>query len=167
MRETLAARSTAPTDRIATITSTIGALRARGLVHRTAETGVLGGPHITLDGRSVVNFGSCSYLGLETDERLKRAACDAVARYGVIFSSSRAYVSVPLFAELEALLSRLAGGVPVVIAPSTTLAHQAALPVLVGPHDAVLYDTMVHSSVQAVTPTLRQQGPRCEPVAHN
>ena len=90
-----------------------------------------------------------------------------MTRYGVIFSSSRAYVSVPLFAELEALLSRLAGGFPVVIAPSTTLAHQAALPVLVGPHDAVLYDTMVHSSVQAVIPTLRQQGTRCEPVAHN
>ena len=62
---------------------------------------------MTLRGRRQVNFGSCSYLGLETDLRLKTAACDAVARYGVQFASSRAYVSCPPYAELERLLAAL------------------------------------------------------------
>src|SRR5580704_4162563 len=55
----------------------------RGLGHLTAEDEQLGGRLVTLRGRRQINFGSCSYLGLETDLRLKNAACDAVARYGV------------------------------------------------------------------------------------
>lgn len=60
---------------------------ALGLGYLTAEDELLGGRHLTLRGRRQVNFGSCSYLGLETDLRLKDAACEAVARYGVQFAS--------------------------------------------------------------------------------
>jgi 7-keto-8-aminopelargonate synthetase-like enzyme len=115
----------------------------------------------------VINFGSCSYLGLETDARLKTAACEAVLRYGVQFSSSRAYVSAPLYREFETLLSRMVGGLPVVLAPSTSLGHLSALPVLVGEGDAVLYDIQVHASVQGVLPELRLRGVPCEAVRHN
>src|SRR5206468_2324040 len=38
--------------------------------------------------------GSCSYLGLELDQRLKNAGKDAIDKYGMQFSSSRAYVSI-------------------------------------------------------------------------
>ena len=79
----------------------------RGLGHLTAEDEQLGGRFVTLRGRRQINFGSCSYLGLETDLRLKNAACDAVARYGVQFASSRAYVSCPPYAELERLLAAM------------------------------------------------------------
>ena len=130
------------------------------------EDARLDGRQIELAGRRLVNFGSCSYLGLETDARLKRAACEAVERYGVVFSSSRAYVSLPLYAEFEALLAQVVGGHPVVVAPTTSLLHQAALPVLVSDDDAVCFDVMVHSSVQAVLPALAQRGIHCEPVPH-
>ncbi len=80
------------------------ALRSRGLIHRLAEDTRLEGRQITLGGRSLVNFGSCSYLGLETDARLKAGACEAVLRYGTQFSSSRAYVGVPLHGEFQELL---------------------------------------------------------------
>jgi 7-keto-8-aminopelargonate synthetase-like enzyme len=141
--------------------------RAQGLIHRFAEDDYFDGRTITLDGRKLVNFGSCSYLGLETDARLKAAACDAVNRYGVQFSSSRTYLAVPLYRELEALLSEMAGGAPVVLAATASLAHLSALPALVGERDAVLYDIQVHASVQAALPELRQRGVVCEPVAHN
>lgn len=141
--------------------------RGRGLVCRFAEDERFDGRCITLDGRRVVNFGSCSYLGLETDARLKTAACEAVLRYGVQFSSSRAYVAAPLYREFEELLSRIVFGAPVVLAPSTTLAHLSALPVLVGDRDAVLYDVQVHASVQGALAELRQRRIPCEPVRHN
>jgi len=153
-------------ERIQHIESAVLRLKARGLAHASVEDARLSGRHIELEGFRLVNFGSCSYLGLETDARLKRAACEAVERYGVVFSSSRAYVSLPLYAEFEALLSELVGGHPVVVAPTTSLLHQAALPVLVNDGDAVCFDTMVHSSVQAVLPMLMQRGIRCEPVPH-
>jgi 7-keto-8-aminopelargonate synthetase-like enzyme len=139
---------------------------ARGVAHLTAEDEQLGGRFLTLSGRRHVNFGSCSYLGLETDLRLKHAACDAVARYGVQFASSRAYVSCPPYAELERLLGQLFDA-PLVVAQTTTLAHFAALPILVDRDDAVIFDQLVHSSVQAVWPTLAAAGANCRFVRHN
>jgi len=153
-------------ERVRHTESAIQRLKARGLAHARVEDARLDGRQIELDGRRLVNFGSCSYLGLETDARLKRAACEAVERYGVVFSSSRAYVSLPLYAQFEALLSEIVGGYPVVVAPTTSLLHQAALPILVNEADAVCFDVMVHSSVQAVLPTLMQRGIHCEPVPH-
>ena len=154
-------------ERIRHIESTVALLKKAGLAHRVAEDSRLNGREITLGGERLVNFGSCSYLGLETDERLKSAACAAVERYGVVFSSSRAYVSVPLYAEFEGLLSEFVGRHPVVVAPNTSLAHQAALPILVRDRDAVCFDVMVHSSVQAALPALIQRGIHCEPIPHN
>jgi 7-keto-8-aminopelargonate synthetase-like enzyme len=141
--------------------------RARGLVCQFAEDERFDGRTLTLKGQRRINFGSCSYLGLETDARLKTAACEAVLRYGVQFSSSRAYVATPLYETLEDLLSEMAGGARVVLAPTTSLAHLGALPVLVGERDAVLYDSQLHASAQAVLPELRERGVQCEPVRHN
>src|SRR5688572_30140747 len=141
--------------------------RARGVVRCLAEDDRFDGRSIVLDGQRVINFSSCSYLGLETDARLKTAACEAVLRFGVQFSSSRAYVAAPLYGELESLLSQMVDGAAVVLAPSTSLAHQSALPVLVGERDAVLYDIQVHASVQAALPELRLRGVPCEAVRHN
>jgi len=139
---------------------------ARGIGHLIAEDAELGGRLVTLHGRPHVNFGSCSYLGLETDPRLKDAACDAVARYGVQFASSRAYVSCPPYAELERLLQAMFGA-PLVVAQTTTLAHFAALPILIGSEDAVVCDQLVHNSVQAVLPTLKAAGTTCRFVRHS
>ena len=154
-------------ERLNIMEASATALRSRGLIHRLAEDTRLEGRHITLGGRRLVNFGSCSYLGLETDARLKAGACEAVLRYGTQFSSSRAYVGVPLYGEFQALLREMVGGLPTVVAQTTTLGHMAAMPVLIGDNDAVLYDVQVHNSVQAVLPTLQQRGIPCEPVRHN
>lgn len=153
--------------RTAQIEAVVALMTDAGVAHLRARGARLDGRQLELAAGRAVHFGSCSYLGLEVDERLKRAACEAVERFGVVFSSSRAYVSVPLFAELEELLVRVVGGFPVVLAPSTSLAHQAALPVLVEERDAVCFDLLAHSSLQAVLPALAQRGVHCEPVPHN
>ncbi|MEO7032630.1 MAG: aminotransferase class I/II-fold pyridoxal phosphate-dependent enzyme [Polyangiaceae bacterium] len=148
------------------IDETAEMLAARGLIHLTAEGATSDGRHVKLRGRELINFGSCSYLGLEVDERLKQGACEAIQRYGVQFSSSRAYVSTPLYAEFEALLEQIFAS-PVVVTQTTSLGHLAALPVVVGERDAVLYDVLVHASVQAVLPTLRAAGVPCHQLPHN
>jgi 7-keto-8-aminopelargonate synthetase-like enzyme len=153
-------------SRLRLIDAAFSAAIARGLAHLTAEDEQLGGRFLTLGGRRQVNFGSCSYLGLETDLRLKREAIAAVERYGVQFSSSRAYVSCPPYRELEALLGEIFE-VPVFVAQTTTLAHFAALPIVVGPRDAVICDQLVHTSVQSVLPTLAAGGASCRLVRHN
>src|SRR4051812_3701305 len=124
------------------------------------------GRTVTLEGSSRINFGSCSYLGLELDPRLKQATIDAVLRYGTQFSSSRGYLSSPQYDELETLLGELFGG-HVLVTPTTSLGHLSVLPVLVESGDAVLLDHQVHASVQMAANQLRVKGTPVDLVRHN
>ena len=72
-----------------------------GIVHLSTEDAEFSSNEITLNKNTTANFGSCSYLGLEFDERLKSGAINAIERYGTQFSASRAYVSLGLYDELE------------------------------------------------------------------
>jgi 7-keto-8-aminopelargonate synthetase-like enzyme len=122
------------------------------------------GASMEVDGRPMQNFGSCSYLGLELREDLKDAACQAVRRYGTQLSFSRAYLENELYRELEEQLTVTTGG-HVVVTPSTTLGHIAALPVLVREGDAVLIDQFAHASLHTATGLLRDA--TVERVRHN
>lgn len=139
---------------------------ARRDVVRHTAMGPVTGRTFMLAGQELLHFGSCSYMGLEQDPRLVEGVIRAVRACGTQFSSSRAYVSAPLYTELEELLEQIFGG-QVVATPSTSLGHQAALPVLVGATDAVIFDQQVHHSVQAVLPQLRLLGTHVELLRHN
>jgi 7-keto-8-aminopelargonate synthetase-like enzyme len=139
---------------------------ADGLALRTPDDVPLDGRALSLDGRPVLNFGSCGYLGLEFDPRLQAGVSEAVRRYGTQFASSRIYVQAPQYAELEHRLGDMFGG-HVLVAPTTTLGHVAALPVLVGPQDAVIMDQQVHQSVQMAVDHLRCQGTVVKTIRHS
>jgi 7-keto-8-aminopelargonate synthetase-like enzyme len=121
---------------------------------------------IYLEGKEVVNFGSCSYLGLEFDSRLKEASKQAIDDFGTQFSESRAYVSISLYKELEDLFEKIFES-PVVITQTTTLAHLAAIPVLVGSDDCIIMDHQVHNSVQTAVNLVKSQGVTVELLRHN
>jgi 7-keto-8-aminopelargonate synthetase-like enzyme len=136
------------------------------LLLRTADDVPLDGRTLSFDGQRLLNFGSCSYLGLELDRRMQLAVCEAVMRYGTQFSSSRTYVQAPAYAELEARLGEVFGGHALVV-PSTTMGHATALPVLVGSGDAVIVDQQVHHSVQMAVNHLRAQGTAVQMIRHS
>ena len=138
----------------------------RGLMHRELEDEALDGRHVTIDGRPLIHFGSCSYLGLELDPRLRQGAADAIMRYGTQFSASRVFLSTPLYAELEGLLAEVIGQ-PALVAPTTSLAHVSALPALIDAADAVILDQQVHASVRMATNHVRVAGVPVEVVRHN
>ena len=102
---------------------------------------------ISVRDKSLINFASCSYLGLEVDFRLKQGAINAVQKYGSQFSSSRSFISSPLYYELEKYLSKIFNTY-IVISPTTTLGHCSALPVLIEKNDAIIFDQQVHNSVR-------------------
>lgn len=137
-----------------------------GLAHRAAEDDQLDGRVITLDGKRLVNFGSCNYLGLETHPEMVAAVVDAVTRYGSQFSSSRAYLSAPGYAPAEAALTEMFGR-PALISPSTSLGHIAALPVVVGSDDVVILDAQVHFSVQVAARLVGAEGIAVEVLPHS
>ena len=137
-----------------------------GIIHRRIEDASLHDATITIDGRRLVNFSSCAYLAFNRDQRLKDAAIEATQRYGTSYSSSPTYTAIPLYNDLEDRLVELMGG-PVAVAQTTTLAHIAALPTLVGPEDLALIDAQTHDSVHLATRTLIGGGVTVETVPHN
>jgi 7-keto-8-aminopelargonate synthetase-like enzyme len=154
-------------ERLAVFDEVLTGAADRGLLMRTPDdTGPLDGRTIELDGVPLVNFGSCSYLGLEMDPRMRQAVCDAVMRYGTQFSSSRAYLSSPQYPELETLLSEMFGGY-VLVTPTTSLGHLSAMPVLIGADDALILDQQVHNSIQTAAHQLRVHGTPVEMIRHN
>jgi 7-keto-8-aminopelargonate synthetase-like enzyme len=138
----------------------------RGILHLYMDDDTLHDNQLTLKGKKVINFGSCSYLGLEFDPRLKEASKAAIDHYGTQFSESRAYVSVKLYLELEELLSKLFDA-PCVITPTTTLGHISNIPVLMTSADAIITDQRVHNSVNTAVKLLTGGGTHVEVLRHN
>jgi 7-keto-8-aminopelargonate synthetase-like enzyme len=153
-------------ERLTVLDEMISGAARRGLLLRTPDDEPLDGRTLSLAGRSTLNFGSCSYLGLELDPRMREAVCAAVMRYGTQFSSSRTYMSAPPYPKLEESLELMSGG-HVLVVPSTSLGHVAALPVLIGSGDAVVLDQQVHHSVQSAVNQLRPQGTTVELIRHS
>lgn len=137
-----------------------------GISQLVTEDNSLNGRIITVNGKERVNFSSCSYLGLEQHPKLKEGAIDAINRFGTQFSSSRAYLSLSLYRELENLLS-LMFEMPVIASPTTTLGHFSNIPVLVSPDDLVIMDAKLHASVQMALQLIKARGGKIEVVRHN
>jgi 7-keto-8-aminopelargonate synthetase-like enzyme len=118
-----------------------------GLFMQTASSEGYTGRHVTVDGADLLNFGSCSYLGLEKRIELRLEAERALRNFGTQFSFSRGYLQSDLYVELEQNLATMTGGKALVV-PTTTLGHISTLPVLVGPRDFVFIDQFAHASLQ-------------------
>ncbi|MBX9850656.1 MAG: aminotransferase class I/II-fold pyridoxal phosphate-dependent enzyme [Cytophagaceae bacterium] len=141
-------------------------LKREGIAHLVTEDQSYDGRIITLNGQPQINFGLCSYLGLEIDQRLKDAAIDAINRYGIHYSCSRAYVSTTPFTELESLITKIFDA-PIVLSTSLSLGHHAVMPVVVDDEDAVIMDQQVHTSVQDAALKLKGRGVTVTIVRHN
>jgi 7-keto-8-aminopelargonate synthetase-like enzyme len=140
--------------------------RAAGVFGLRIEDQVLDGGYVTIRGQRLVNFGSCAYLALNTDRRLKDGAIAAIERFGPVFSSSTGYTSVDLYTHLEQGLRQIYDS-HVLVPTTTTLGHLAALPALVGEDDLVLVDTQAHSTVHLATQILMAEGITVTPIGHN
>lgn len=139
---------------------------AKNILHLQADPAAFDGRFIHLKGKALRHFGTTSYLGLGLDPRIKQAAIAAIETYGTQFPLSKTYIAHPLYQELEALLKRMYGR-PVIVTKNATLAHMAALPVLVGDGDTVLLDHQVHWSVQDAANRLKLKGVKVVLLRHN
>ncbi len=135
-----------------------------GIIHLNAQA--VSANSFRSKSKTYTNFGSCSYLGLEFDERVRAGALKAISDFGTQFSSSRAYVSCGLYEQLENQLSSVFGAHAIAM-PTTTLGHIATLPVIIGDNDAIIIDHQTHSSVQTAVQLLRARGIKVDMIRHS
>lgn len=123
----------------------VGQWRAPRTFDATGPAGILDG---AVDGAPVVSFASNDYLGLSTHPALRRAACDAVERWGTGATSSRLVVgSRPCHDELEEELCAWKRTEASVVFSSGYTANLGVLSVFGGPDCLIVSDELNHASI--------------------
>ncbi|MGZ5243478.1 MAG: aminotransferase class I/II-fold pyridoxal phosphate-dependent enzyme, partial [Bacteroidia bacterium] len=149
-----------------TIDELIQDAQKRGVVHLFTDGDHLTGRELQINGRDLLNFGTCGYLGLEMQEELKEGAIDFTHRYGTQFSVSRTYVTSGTNVELETLLGKIYNK-PVIVSSATSTSHIAVIPTIVRDNAAVILDQQVHMSVQTACQLVKPRGIPVEMIRHS
>ncbi len=140
--------------------------KEKGVAYQYLDDQEFTGRKVTINGKEVLNFGNCCYLGLEIEPVIKQGVIDATQKYGSLLSNSRGYFSSPLYAELEGYLKEIFPGYPLVTT-TTTLGHCAMLPLLIEANDEILLDQYVHNSVRMAASLCKSNGTHITVVRHN
>jgi len=123
-------------------------IREAGLYRRLRTVASPQGVHIRIDGRELLNFSSNDYLGLANDPLLKRAATDALEKYGVGAGASRLVCgNLEPYEALERKLAGFKAKEAAIVFGSGYAANVGAITALVGEGDTVILDKLDHASI--------------------
>jgi 8-amino-7-oxononanoate synthase len=123
-------------------------IRRQGRVRQPVATRVLEGVLVERDGRELVNFSSNDYLGLSQHPDVIGVACDTLEREGAGAGASRMVTGNSQHYEvLEALLASCKGAEAARVFGSGYLANIGVVASLVGKHDLIVADKLVHACI--------------------
>ena len=106
------------------------------------------GPMAVIDGSEKLMMGSSSYLGLSVHTEVKRAAAEAMERFGTSASGSRFLSGTfGLHGELELELAEFLGKEEALVFSSGYQANVGVISSLAGSGEAVLLDRYAHTSI--------------------
>jgi len=111
----------------------------------------LGGPSkpvSIVDGREVIVLCANNYLGLSTHRKLKKAAIEAVKKYGVGSGAVRPISgTMDVHMELEKRLAKFKEAEASLTYPTGFMANSGLIPQLVGEQDLIISDELNHGSI--------------------
>jgi 8-amino-7-oxononanoate synthase len=123
------------------------------------------GPVVEMEGRQTIMLGSNNYLGLTGDPRVKRAAADALKRYGTALTGSRLLNgTIPLHIELEREIAEWMGTEDSIVFTTGYQANLGTIGTILEPGDTVICDSGDHASI---LDGCRLSGARLRPFRHN
>ena len=139
-------------------------VRAAGLLPFFRQLEGDAGTWPVMEGRRRLMLGSNNYLGLTSDERVRKAARDALDRYGVGLTGSRLLNgTTPLHLELEAELADWMGTEDALVTSTGYQANVAVISALCGEGDTVACDSANHASI---LDGIAMSGARIAPFRH-
>ncbi|QQM38461.1 type I polyketide synthase [Streptomyces liliifuscus] len=131
-----------------------------GRVHEGYNSG-----RASVDGRQVINFSSFNYLALSNHPRVRRAAQEAIERYGTSSSATPLlFGETPLHRELDAEIASFLGTEAAIVFAGGHATNVATIGHLFGPEDLVLHDEWIHDSALR---GCMLSGARRRPFPHN
>jgi len=106
------------------------------------------GTEVVFEGKRLIMCGSNNYLGLTTDPRVKKAACEAIERYGTSCTGSRFLNgTLALHEQLEHELAEWVGKEAALVFSTGMQTNLGAISALVGRNDVVILDKDDHASI--------------------
>ncbi|WP_249685371.1 aminotransferase class I/II-fold pyridoxal phosphate-dependent enzyme, partial [Bacillus velezensis] len=106
------------------------------------------GPIIQVRGKNLVNLSSNNYLGLATNEELKRIAKETIDKYGVGAGAVRTINgTLDLHVKLEEKLAEFKGTEAAISYQSGFNCNMAAISAEMEKNDAILSDQLNHASI--------------------
>lgn len=123
-------------------------LRDQGLYNEIEPVEGPNGPIIKIKGKGLINLSSNNYLGLATDEDLKKLAIAATTKYGVGAGAVRTINgTLDIHIELEKKLAAFKGTEAAISYQSGFNCNMAAISAVMGKKDAILSDELNHASI--------------------
>ncbi len=105
-------------------------------------------PVATFDGKEVINLSSNNYLGLTTHPKLRRAAIDAIRKYGVGSGAVRTITgTMKIHMELEEQIARFKQSEACVVFQSGFAANAGTVSAILGKEDLIISDELNHASI--------------------
>lgn len=106
------------------------------------------GTEVVFEGKRLIMCGSNNYLGLTTDPRVKKAACEAIERFGTSCTGSRFLNgTLALHEQLERELAEWVGKEAALVFSTGMQTNLGTISALVGRNDVVILDKDDHASI--------------------
>jgi len=135
-------------DPLAFLGDELAALRERNLYRPLRIMSSAQGAIVSIDDRRVISLSSNDYLGLSHHPRMKRAAIEAVERYGAGSGAVRTIAgTMTLHEELEAELAAFKHTEAVLTFQSGFTANTGVIPTVTGETDLIVSDELNHASI--------------------
>lgn len=125
------------------------------------------GRRVLIDQKWRIDFASCNYLGLDLEAEMNSAITEAVDKWGVHPSWTRAVASPRPYDELERKLADLVGAPETLVFPSISLLHQGVLPALAGFDGIIFKDQAAHHSIHEACLRAQADGAEWVEFRHN
>ncbi|MFQ5824647.1 MAG: glycine C-acetyltransferase [bacterium] len=123
-------------------------LKQQGLFINIRTIGTAQDAWIEVDGKKVLNMCANNYLGFANHPELKKAAQDAIERYGVGPAAVRTIAgTMTLHNELEEKLAKFKKVEAAISFQSGFNSNLATIPTLMGPEDIIFSDELNHASI--------------------
>ena len=123
-------------------------IRTSGLMRGTRLITGSQGPYVMMNGRDVLMLCSNNYLGLADHPALRRAAVDAVERFGTSSAASRLVSgTMELHEELERAVAAFKGTTAALVFNGGYPANTGIIGALVGRGDVIFSDRLNHASI--------------------
>jgi len=130
------------------VSDALNELRAKGVAPKLR---VLQGEQKTradFDGKEVINLASNNYLGLTTHKALKKAAIEAVRKYGAGAGAVRTIAgTMKLHMDLEEQIAKFKNVEACVVFQSGFTANAGTVSAILGKEDLIVSDELNHASI--------------------